>query len=169
MIVVADSGPLHYLILLDQTELLERFYGQVIVPEAVLRELTFDKAPRPVKEWLSKPPSWFRVQAVPPDRLELITGALDLGEREAIALAHLLPADLLLIDELSGRVEARRRGLKVTGTLGILRAAAERNWIDVPEVLARLRETSFYVDENLISSTFAQWLGEGADENERRA
>lgn len=40
MIVVADSGPLHYLILLDQTELLPRFYGQVIVPEAVLRELT---------------------------------------------------------------------------------------------------------------------------------
>jgi len=30
MIVVADSGPLHYLILLDQTELLARFYGQVI-------------------------------------------------------------------------------------------------------------------------------------------
>ena len=26
MIVVADSGPLHYLILLDQTELLRRFY-----------------------------------------------------------------------------------------------------------------------------------------------
>ena len=37
MIVVADSGPLHYLILLDQTELLHRFYGRVIVPEAVRR------------------------------------------------------------------------------------------------------------------------------------
>ena len=34
MIVVADSGPLHYLILLDQAELLHRFYGQVVVPEA---------------------------------------------------------------------------------------------------------------------------------------
>lgn len=40
MIVVADSGPLHYLILLDQTELLSRFYGQVIVPEA-LRDTNF--------------------------------------------------------------------------------------------------------------------------------
>jgi predicted nucleic acid-binding protein len=38
MIVVADSGPLHYLILLEQAELLHRFYGQVVVPEAVLRE-----------------------------------------------------------------------------------------------------------------------------------
>ena len=35
MIVVADSGPLHYLILLDYIDLLERFYSRVVVPEAV--------------------------------------------------------------------------------------------------------------------------------------
>jgi len=46
MIVVADSGPLHYLILLDQTELLHRFYRQVIVPKAVLRELTSGQRPK---------------------------------------------------------------------------------------------------------------------------
>jgi predicted nucleic acid-binding protein len=34
MIVVADSGRLHYLILLDHTDLLRRFYGRVLVPEA---------------------------------------------------------------------------------------------------------------------------------------
>jgi len=37
MIVVADSGPLHYLILLEHIELLRRFYGQVLVPEPVAR------------------------------------------------------------------------------------------------------------------------------------
>ena len=40
MIVVADSGPLHYLILLEQVDLLRRFYGQVLVPEAVASELS---------------------------------------------------------------------------------------------------------------------------------
>jgi len=44
MIVVADSGPLHYLILLDLTELLHRFYGQVVIPEAVVGELTSSRA-----------------------------------------------------------------------------------------------------------------------------
>ena len=39
MIVVADSGPLHYLILLEQSELLRRLYDQVVIPEAVAREL----------------------------------------------------------------------------------------------------------------------------------
>jgi predicted nucleic acid-binding protein len=162
MIVVADSGPLHYLILLDQTELLPRFYGQVIVPEAVLGELTSGKAPQPVKEWLSKPPSWLRVQAVPSSQLELVTNDLDLGEREAIVLAHILQADLLLIDEISGRAEARRRNLRVTGTLGILRIAAENELIDVPQVLARLRDTNFYVNEGLIRSIFGRWLEEPA-------
>ena len=33
MIVVADTGPLHYLILLEHAELLHRFYGEVVVPE----------------------------------------------------------------------------------------------------------------------------------------
>lgn len=163
MIVVADSGPLHYLILLDQTELLPRFYGQVIVPEAVLRELTSGRTPQPVREWLSKAPSWLRVQAVPSSQLELVTDDLDLGEREAIVLAHLLRADLLLIDEISGRAEARRQSLRVTGTLGILRIAAENELIDVPQVLARLRDTNFYVNEELIRSIFGRWLGEGTE------
>lgn len=158
MIVVADSGPLHYLILLEQAELLQRFYDQVIVPEAVLRELTAGKAPHPVRDWLAKPPSWFHVQSVSSADLALVTAELDPGEREAITLAQLLGADLLLIDEALGRAEARRRSLRVTGTLGILRAAAERGLIHVPEVLARLRETSFYVDDKLILSIFGEWL-----------
>jgi predicted nucleic acid-binding protein len=160
MIVVADSGPLHYLILLHQTELLHHFYGQVIVPEAVMKELTAGKTPQLVKKWMSEPPSWLQIQAVPAHKLALVTDDLDLGEREAIALAHLLQADLLLIDEISGRTEARRRSLQVTGTLGILRIAAEKELIEVPEVLASLRETSFYVDEKLIASVFGRWLGE---------
>jgi hypothetical protein len=45
MIVVADSGPLHYLILLEQIELLPRFYGQVLVPEPVAGELSAAGAP----------------------------------------------------------------------------------------------------------------------------
>ena len=109
----------------------------------------------------------YLVQAVPSSQLELITDDLDLGEREAIVLAHLLRADLLLIDEISGRAEARRRNLRVTGTLGILRIAAENKLIDVPRVLARLRNTNFYVNEDLIRSIFGRWVGEGTKERER--
>jgi hypothetical protein len=56
MIVVADSGPLHYLILLQHIELLRRFYGQVLVPEPVANELLATEAPAVVREWITRPP-----------------------------------------------------------------------------------------------------------------
>ena len=51
MIVVADTGPLHYLILLDHAELLHRFYGQVVVPDAVAIELSSPSAPSVAIGW----------------------------------------------------------------------------------------------------------------------
>ena len=132
MIVVADSGPLHYLILLEQIELLRRFYGQVLVPEPVASELSAAGAPAVVREWITRPPTWVDVRPVAPDAVALITDDLDLGERAAIALAETMHADLLLIDEAAGRAEAKRRQLRVTGTLGVLRSGAEQGLVDVP-------------------------------------
>ena len=95
---------------------------------------------------------------VPPDAVSTITGDLDLGERAAIALAQTMRADLLLIDEAAGRAEAKRRHLRVTGTLGVLRVGAEQGLVNVPELLERLKATSFYLDETLLNAVFGRWL-----------
>ena len=158
MIVVADTGPLHYLILLEHTDLLPRFYGEVLVPDAVAAELTRSSAPDAVRHWMSRPPEWLRVVPVDRENVEQVTDELDLGERAAIALATAVHADLLLIDDAEGRAEARRRHLRVTGTLGVLRAAAELGLVNVADVLVRLKGTSFYVDDTLLTSTFGPWL-----------
>jgi predicted nucleic acid-binding protein len=158
MIVVADSSPLHYLIVLEQTELLRRFYDEVVIPGAVAIELRAGGSPRIVTDWLSAPPSWLTVIGVDVEDVAAVTRELDLGEREAIALAEKTNADFLLIDETAGRAEARRRGLRITGTLGVLRTAAEAGLVDVADVLARLEKTNFYVDEALIGRIFAKWL-----------
>jgi predicted nucleic acid-binding protein len=163
MIVVADSGPPHYLILLDQIELLHRFYGQVAIPEAVANELRAAGSPATVSNWIARPPEWVVVIPVTQGQIESITDDLDLGERAAIALAGTIQADLLLIDDAAGRAEARRRNLRVTGTLGVLRAGAEQSIIDVPDVLSRLRATSFYVDDALIDAIFGRWTRFDAD------
>jgi predicted nucleic acid-binding protein len=158
MIVVADSGPLHYLILLEHIELLRRFYGQVLVPEPVANELSAAGAPAVVREWITESPTWVDVRPVPPDVVSMITDDLDPGERAAIAIAEAVHADLLLIDEAAGRAEAKRRHLRVTGTLGVLRAGAEQGLVNVPELLVRLKATSFYLDEALLNAVFGQWL-----------
>ena len=68
MIVVADSGPLHYLILLEHIELLRRFYCQVLVPEPVASELSAAGAPTVVRDWITKPPTWLDVRPVQTER-----------------------------------------------------------------------------------------------------
>lgn len=158
MIVVADSGPLHYLILLDHADVLHRFYGEVVVPEAVAIELSTPSAPVVVRDWMSRAPSWLSVVPVEPDHVQAVTDDLDPGERAAIALAGTMHADLLLIDEAAGRAEAKRLNLRVTGTLGVLRAAAERGLVDVPAVIARLKATTFYADDALLTTVFGRWL-----------
>lgn len=159
MIVVADSSPLHYLILIRQTALLPQMYGDVIVPDAVVGELTATGSPDEIRAWMSTTPPWLKVLSVSPDAVAQVSGSLDLGERAAIALAEREHADLLLMDDADGRREAQRRRIRVTGLIGVLIVAAERNLIDVPDALRRLSETNFYVDESLIQREFGRWLG----------
>ena len=51
-----------------------------------------------------------------------------------------------------------RRSLRVTGTLGVLRAGAEQGVADIPDMLSKLGTTTFYADEALINAVFARWL-----------
>jgi predicted nucleic acid-binding protein len=158
MIVIADSSPLHYLILLEQADILRRLYRNVLIPDAVAKELRAAQSPLDVSAWVAHHPSWLRIVEVTAGDIALISDELDLGERAAIALAGKTGADLLLIDESAGRAEARRRNLRVTGTLGVLRAAADVGLLDVRDVLSRLRATNFYVDEALLRTIFEKWL-----------
>jgi predicted nucleic acid-binding protein len=68
---------------------------------------------------------------------------LDSGERDAILLAEREDARLLLIDERAGRDAARNRGLTVTGTIGVLRAAVKEGHVDAAPVAKVLRDTTF--------------------------
>ena len=149
MIVVADTSPLHYLILLEQAEVLQKLYGCVIIPEAVVHELQAQKTPAVVRLWITTPPEWLQPRqiAVPPD--PGLT-ELDPGEREAIALAEALRADALIIDEKAGRREAERRKLRVIGTVRVLDDAAEAGLLDLPDALSRLQGFGFYLDNNLL-------------------
>jgi hypothetical protein len=39
MLVIADSSPLHYLVLIEQTDILPALFGHVIIPPVVAEEL----------------------------------------------------------------------------------------------------------------------------------
>ena len=66
MLVVADTSPINYLILIQHEPLLPTLYTQVIIPTAVLRELQDPETPESVRTWVAHPPAWFEVHQLPP-------------------------------------------------------------------------------------------------------
>ncbi len=107
MIVISDTSPINYLILIGEINLLEKLYQEVIIPPIVFEELTADASPKKVKIWLKNRPEWLLVRK-PSISTTLTFFGLDAGETEAIELAMELKADLLIIDEKQGRKIAKR-------------------------------------------------------------
>ena len=105
----------------------------------MVSELSTTATPSLVRTFLRNPPPWLRVRDPGSGALAAITVDLDPGERAALALARELNADLVLVDDAAGRREALALRMRITGTVGVLRLAAERGLIDVPGVVAQLR------------------------------
>ena len=155
MIVVADTSPINYLVLIGHIEVLPYFYGRILIPPSVWDELLDVHTPEIVRFWVAHAPAWLEVHpliGVPDPSLNF----LDRGESEAIALAEELHADRLIADETLARIEAVRRKLSVIGTLGVLRNAARSGLLNLPEALLKLQTTSFYVAPELIRSLLAE-------------
>ena len=72
------------------------------------------------------------------------------GERESILLAETLRADVLLIDEHTGRTIALSRNLPLSGTLGVLERADTIGLVkDFSQTLKQLRDSGFYITDVL--------------------
>ncbi len=148
MIVVSDTSPLQYLILIGHEHLLPDLFGTVFVPPAVVEELRHQRAPQIVRGFLAGRPAWVVIKA--PGEIQPVP-RLDRGELEALALAEELHA-VLLIDERDGRRVAKSRGLHVIGTLGTLELGAERGLISLAPAIDALRCTDYRISERIIQS-----------------
>src|SRR5437764_2443191 len=100
MIVVSNTSPLNYLVLIQAAHVLPQLYGEVYAPPEVIAELNDEGAPPCVRQWLQNRPLWLKVRSS--SRIDP-AWSLDEGEAHAIALAKELRADRLLIDERRGR------------------------------------------------------------------
>ena len=156
MIVVSDTSVLCYLVLINQTHLLEHLYGQIVIPTLVRDELLHPSAPSAVGIWASDFPAWVGVRATQSQPDEVLA-VLDQGEQAAILLAEELHAALILMDERRGRQLARSRGFRVTGLIGILDDAAGAGLIDLPEVLEALQATSFWVSPRILQTLLEKY------------
>ncbi len=157
--VVADTGPLNYIVLIGEIDILPRLFDRVLTPQSVIAELDHARTPTAVQKWVASRPAWLSVGSTPP-MTELPLPTLDEGERAAIALALSEKANLVLMDERAGARAALASGLSVVGTVGVLEMAARRDMVDLSAAFARLRRTSFRIRQQVLDRSLASYEAE---------
>ena len=64
-LVIADTGPVNYLILIGHINLLPCMFERVVLPASVQTELSNPLAPPAVRRWISDSPSWLEILQTP--------------------------------------------------------------------------------------------------------
>jgi predicted nucleic acid-binding protein len=151
MIVVSNTSPIINLAAIGHLELLRHLYGTIAIPQAVYHEIAV-KGHAQAGAIEIQTSHWFeRYQVQNTALVKHLEQELDAGEAEAIALAVELQVDLLLLDERRGRMAAKQLGIAVTGLLGILLVAKQREYlVAIKPVLHNLMTVAgFWIDQEL--------------------
>ncbi len=153
MVVVSDTSPLSNLAIIGRLELLREQFGEVLMPPAVVGELTAlnSASARTVLSeaiqggWLRQMP--LASTAPFPEELR----GLDAGETEALRLALTISANAVLMDEKEGRQCAASLGIRTIGALGVLISAKQSGSVSsLRREIERLRrDAGFFVDKAL--------------------
>lgn len=144
--VISDASCLIILYEIQALELLQKTYGEILTTPEIAREVGFAL------------PAWIALKE--PTRsaiiLEMPT-SIDGGEAGAIALALEIPDSTLIVDEKTARNYARRLGINVTGTLGMIAKAKVEGIIpSIKPYMKAIAMTDFRFSSSLESDIYKQ-------------
>lgn len=149
MRATCNAGPLIALGKLNALDVLPRVYDEILIApevytEAVTRglEMGHIDAAR-IKATVDK--KILKVKKPSPLEIKFVYG-LDVGEEETIYLAIQEKTDEVLVDNWHARTEARRAGLRVKGTLGVLYGSLRKKFIDYRRFEALVKEITYRED-----------------------
>lgn len=152
-VIVADTGPLIALALIEILPALAELFEEIYVPEGVLKEATGDitrPGAQAIKDALEK--GWLTARVVKMTEVfQDFIDFLDQGEAEALALAKELNA-VALIDERRGRRAAIKKNIAITGSAAVLITAKQKGYISsVKSCLDKLHDHGYRMSDRLVS------------------
>ncbi len=155
-IIIADSSPLIGLARIGLLELLPKLAKRIVVPGAVIAEVTVVREDAPAAAEVAKQ-SWIEVGSADPVLVAPLLIFVGRGEAEAIALAQREPDAVLLMDDLRARKLAQRLGLRRMGTVALLGLAKHQGLIPkLKPALDALVANGIYLRQQLIDSALKE-------------
>jgi len=124
-LVIADSGPIFSLALLDKLNILSDLFDDVKIPQAVWKEITNDNT----KADYQKIFDFFKDKTCNISGINELIFVMDYGESESLILYKELQADFLLIDDKKARRIAESLNVNCIGVLGLLSVANDKGLI----------------------------------------
>ena len=149
IIIITDTSCLIALSKVNVLHLLRELYEHVIITEEIYAEFG-----EPLPEWIEIK------QVTNKKYQQLLENNFDKGEASAIALAIELENVLLVVDDLKGRKEAERLGIKITGTFGILFRMKQNGKLPALKPYLELLQTSGFRITSEIIERLLQESGE---------
>jgi len=125
-LVVADSGPIFSLALIDKLDLLDKLFDEVKISHAVWIEISKDE----LKPFHKRISLYFQDIVEQIKGFNELTFVMDYGESESVILYKELQANFLLIDDKKARSIAENFGINCVGTLGLLSIAKDKGFVD---------------------------------------
>jgi len=153
--VVVNSSVVIALAEINLLNILVSLYEEVIVPRAVYKEVVVKGRGKPGSQELEVLVQRNRARLLAPRYSAVVKALHDplgLGEAEAIAVA-LEQNCMVALDDRIARSKARTMGLKIIGTLGLLRKAYDKGLIGkntLTQALQQLKQHGFRISDNIM-------------------
>jgi len=118
-------------------EILQKLYSETIVTREIADEYKL-----PLKKWI-------KIESPNEKRyLKVLEQSIDKGEASIMVLALEMENCIISIDDLKARKTAKKLGLRLTGTLGILYKAKKAGHIEsLKETIEKLKHIDFRISE----------------------
>ena len=155
--VIVNTTPLIALSHVGELTLLQKLYGEIMIPQAVYQELSA-KEDSICKKQVDNSLDWIRVENIENQMAKaMYKTQLHEGEVEVMILAKEKSADVVIIDDANAKKHAKYLGLPVTGTLGVLIKAKKQGHIkELKPIIQEMVDKSIYISESLIKLCLEQ-------------
>lgn len=148
-LVIADSGPIFSLAIVDKLDLLDKLFDDVKIPQAVWKEITLDESTL----YYARIREFFKDKVCQIKGFNELTFVMDYGESESVILYKEIEADFLLIDDKKARRIAENFEINCIGTIGILSISKQKGFLtDLRSIFKEFLKNRRYYSLSLLNS-----------------